>query len=185
MNETIVIERSRCVQSDSVQRRHLFDRKPNRTNAIAADPHAGVFAPARALQAETCARRENGFLELSYQRYDFAKALELHNRIDDDLSRPVIRDIPAALDLKELDALRREGLAREKQAIRLSLTADRDDRIVLDDDPRVALRSGRNVRMQPALQRPDFAERSSPQIEKPCSRDRTTLRRAAWRALDS
>ncbi len=46
--------------------------------------------------------------ERAHQRHDLAKALELADRIDDELARAVVGNVAAALDLDDVDALRGE-----------------------------------------------------------------------------
>ena len=61
-------------------------------------------------------------------------ALEVDDRIADELSRAVEGDVAATLDLEQLDAARREQRRRREQMLLLRRAAQRDDRRMLDEE---------------------------------------------------
>src|SRR6202042_3879257 len=97
---------------------------------VAADPDARGPAPALARDAEARACLDDRGFERPYERNDFTKALEPANRIDDELPRPVVRHVPAALDRHQIDAASRKLVGGEKDVLALRLPAQRDDRRV-------------------------------------------------------
>ena len=138
-----------------------------------------MCTPTLGCNAIACAGSNRCFFELTHQRNDFAKARKPHDRIDDDLTRTVIRHIASAFDLVNLDAGREQRFTRHEQAVRLALTADRDDGIVFDGDPDVMFAARGDIGVQRALQRPCLRVRAAPKIEKPRRPDGVRLRRAS------
>ena len=76
------------------------------------------------------------------ERHDFTKARELHDRINDQLTGPVIGCVTASLDFDDVDAERGERRRPETQTRRLRVTAEGENRIVLDHDPGVGVGTG-------------------------------------------
>jgi hypothetical protein len=71
----------------------------------------------------------------------------------------VVGDVAAALDFDEVDAAARERLAVEQNVLALGFAAKRDDRSVLDENPRIRFATFANRFVQPVLEIPDFAIR--------------------------
>ena len=142
------------------------DREADRADLVRADPHAGVLAPAMRGHAEARARGDDGGFEVAHERNDFAKAREPADRVDDQLTRAVIRHVAAALDGDDVDAALGERLVREQHVLSLRPAAERNHRRMLDDDPRVGFASLAHRVVQAVLEIPDFAVRPRSQIEQ-------------------
>jgi hypothetical protein len=77
----------------------------------------------------------------------------------------VIGDVASALDLKAVDAARRQGFFGKEKMFAFGVAPERDHRFVLDDEPRCALLSERHRVVQPHLKVPDLAVRPAAEIE--------------------
>ncbi len=126
---------------------------------IFADPDARVLAPTRRWDSKGHAGLDDGPFKRANERYDLPKTLELTNRIDDQLAGTVIRNIAAALDLDEIDAVARECVAAEQQVLAFGLASESDYRSVLDDDPRIRFAAFTNSFVKAMLEIPNFAVR--------------------------
>ena len=74
---------------------------------LAPDPDAGMFAPSFAGAAEASAGLDHGTFERAHEGNDLAKTLEFADGIDDELTWPVVGNVPAALHLDDVDPARR------------------------------------------------------------------------------
>ncbi len=161
-----------------MQRGHPLDRQADGADRVFPDVHAPMFGAAAGGDAEAGQGVGDGALELADQRHDLAKPFELDDRIDDDLTRPVIGDVAAALNLADVDAAGREQFARQQHVGGVRFAAQRDDRIVFDDDPGIALAAGGDRRVQGFLQLVHAGVARAPQIEQP-NRPRVAHRQTA------
>ena len=66
---------------------------------------------------------------------------EIEDGVADELARPVVGHVAAAAGLDPVDAARRERLRRVEDVARLGATAERDHRLVLDEQHHVADRA--------------------------------------------
>ena len=133
---------------------------------VAPDPDAGVAAPPLGGDAEARAGVNDGSLERAHQRYDLAKALEFANRIDDELSRPVVGDVAAALDRDEVDAAARELSGEKSTFSRLAWRPNVTTGVCSTTIHVSGSLPFANGRVQPMLQLPHLSIRSHPEIEQ-------------------
>ena len=91
-----------------------------------------------ACDPERAERVDERLLDLSQIPVQVALvALEIDDRIADELSGAVERHVAAALDLEQLDAARREQLWRREKILLLRRAAERDDRRMLDEEQHI------------------------------------------------
>lgn len=120
-----------------------------------------------AMDAEPCACINHAMFEFANQRHDFAKALEVTNRIHNQLSGAVKGHVPATLDLDEIYAAFVQRGAAHQNILRLGIAPHRDDGRMLYKDPRFRIVAALHALMELTLQLPDFAVRAQAQIENP------------------
>ena len=105
----------------------------------------------RRLDLERGGGADDRLLEVPAVELDVAAvAVEVENRIADELARPVIGGLPPAVCLDELDL----DAVRDVDLARLRAAAERHRRRVLDEDDRVRDRTSRDGRGERALQLP-------------------------------
>jgi len=78
----------------------------------------------------------------------------------------VVGDVAAPLDFDDLDPPRGELRSREEKIRLLCVPAERDDRVVLAEDPRFRIFARGDARVNPTLQRQDLAIRTAAEVEQ-------------------
>jgi len=69
----------------------------------------------------------------------------------------MIRNVPAPLNLNQIRPKRRKTIRRNQQMLTLRITPQRNDRLMLNNDPSIDLLTPRNPRMNIPLQRKHIA----------------------------
>jgi len=91
---------------------------------------------------------------------------EVDDRIAHQLPGSVERDVAAALDLEAVDAAGGEQLGCGHEVRRLRRPAERDDRVVFDEQQHIVLDVARDPGARDcALQLQDFAVRAKPEMD--------------------
>ena len=104
-----------------------------------ATPTAEILAPASQTPVCSAERAASGAPSAAQVRTTVsssARRYQCEDRVRDELARPVVRDVAAALRAHELGRARRVGV--EEHVLQRRAAAERVDRLVLDEHDRVA-----------------------------------------------
>ena len=124
-----------------------------RGQLVGVTPNTSANAPPR-LHAEGPRRADHRLLEATdVTRHAEPEAVQIDDRVADDLPGPVVRGLPAALGPVDLDAAARELLVGRDHARRRRVAAERDHRRVLEQEQRVLDRARLHRRDGVELQR--------------------------------
>ena len=124
-----------------------------------------MLAPSFRTDVETSAGVDDGALEGAHEWYDLSKTLEPADWIDYDLAGTVIRDVAAALDVRDVDAAAREFLAVQQNVLALSLPSESYHRRMFDDDPCIGTTPVADIGVRTALQFECFAVTTGSEID--------------------
>ncbi len=128
------------------------------------EPDAGEPVDALAFEPERRQRPDERFLEVPHVLLDVAAVpLQVDDRIADELARPVIRRLAAAVGLDDLDL---RALRQVQLRALVRPAAERDHRGMLEEDDRVGDRALRHRAGKRTLQVPRFAIRHLPELEQ-------------------
>ena len=129
----------------------------------ALEPDAREAFDPRRFDAEGRGGADDGFLEVAAIALDVPPvAVEVEDRVADELARPVEGRLAAAVGLYDLDL----GAVGHVQLLLVRPPAERDDRRVLDHDHRVGDRALRDGRRYRALEIPRLQVRRQAEIQQ-------------------
>jgi len=117
-----------------------------------AHPDSRTFRNAVRLDVEIRQRVDHGLLDRPHVRAHVALPFaQIQDRVADDLSRPVIRDVAAAVGGMKSDAGAAQDFFAGQQVFPVAVAAHRDRVGVLQQDELVGNRAGLALRHQPLL----------------------------------
>jgi hypothetical protein len=117
-----------------------------------AHPDAGAFRNAARLDIEIRKRIDHGLLDRPHVRAHVALPIaQIQDGVADDLSRPVIRDVAAAVGGMKSDAGVAQVFFAGEQVFHVAVATHGDGVGVLQQDELVGNRAGLTLRYQPLL----------------------------------